>query len=80
MKKTITEIEAAIEKRIAEESETYELDHWDIAEIREEAYKAGGWAFDPFAEELEDEDEDEPEFLTALDYYRLYGLSPADFH
>ena len=47
-KKNFTEIEALIEERIAAESEIYDLDHWDIADIRLETYKANGWTYDPF--------------------------------
>lgn len=57
-KKAYTEIEAIIEERIAKESEEYDLDHWDIADIRLECYKENGWSYDPFPEE-EDEDEDD---------------------
>ena len=41
MKKTITEVENAIENRIAE---------------LEEEYQKAGWQHDPFPEELEEED------------------------
>ena len=57
-KKSFTEIEALIEERIARESEEFDLDSWDIAEIRLETYKANGWDFDPFDEEEEDERRD----------------------
>ena len=60
-KKSISEIEALIEKRIAEEDEIYELDRWDRNEIREEIYKANGWRYDPFPEEDEDAEEEEEE-------------------
>lgn len=39
MKKTITEVEAAIENRIAELEEEYELDIYDRNDIREEEYQ-----------------------------------------
>lgn len=81
MKKPYTEIEEIIENRIAELEEEYELDRWDIAEIRLEAYKEGGWTYDPFPEEEEEEDEEE-EYSP----YRTYeqqlwdvGMSLRDF-
>ena len=77
MKKTITEVETAIENRIAEleeeyeldiydrndiREEEYELDIYDRNDIREEEYKKGGWKHDPFPEELEDEEAEEEEW------------------
>ena len=53
MKKTITEVETAIENRIAELEEEYELDIYDRNDIREEEYQKAGWRHDPFPEELE---------------------------
>lgn len=61
MKKTITEVEAAIENRIAELEEEYELDIYDRNDIREEEYQKAGWRHDPFPEELEEEDKEEEE-------------------
>lgn len=52
MKKTITEVETAIENRIAELEEEYELDIYDRNDIREEEYQKAGWRHDPFPEEL----------------------------
>ena len=66
MKKTITEVETAIENRIAELEEEYELDIYDRNDIREEEYQKAGWRHDPFPEELEEEDEEE-EKETAAD-------------
>ena len=43
-----TEIEEIIENRIAELEEEYDLDRWDIQEIRTEAYRENGWSGDPF--------------------------------
>ena len=43
MKKTITEVENAIENRIAELEEEYELDIYDRNDIREEEYQKAGW-------------------------------------
>ena len=59
MKKTITEVENAIENRIAELEEEYELDIYDRNDIREEEYQKAGWRHDPFPEELEEEAEEE---------------------
>ena len=61
MKKTITEVENAIENRIAELEEEYELDIYDRNDIREEEYQKAGWRHDPFPEELEEEVEEEEE-------------------
>ena len=61
MKKTITEVETAIESRIAELEEEYELDIYDRNDIREEEYQKAGWRHDPFPEELEEEAEEEEE-------------------
>ena len=61
MKKTITEVETAIENRIAELEEEYELDIYDRNDIREEEYQKAGWRHDPFPEELEEDDEEEEE-------------------
>ena len=51
MKKTITEVETAIENRIAELEEEYELDIYDRNDIREEEYRKAGWRHDPFPED-----------------------------
>ena len=48
MKKNFTEIEEIIENRIAELEEEYDLDRYDIEEIRTEAYRENGWSYDPF--------------------------------
>ena len=75
MKKTITEVETAIENRITELEEEYELDIYDRNDIREEEYQKAGWRHDPFPEELEEEDEEEEkteddfEYVSADDYY-----------
>ena len=50
------EVEELIEKRIAEESEIYDLDSYDIAEIRLETYKECGWDYDAGRDEDEDEE------------------------
>ena len=84
-KKNFTEIEALIEERIAAESEIYDLDHWDIADIRLETYKANGWTYDPFPEE-DEEEEEEDEYeeddwypVTMADKLREIGMSERDF-
>ena len=45
MKKNFTEIEEIIENRIAELSKEYDLDRYDIEEIRTEAYRENGWSY-----------------------------------
>ena len=64
MKKTITEVETAIENRIAELEEEYELDIYDRNDIREEEYQKGGWKHDPYPEELDEEEEEDEEPFT----------------
>ena len=90
-KKSITEIEALIEKEIAAQDEIYDLDIWDRNDIRLEIYKANGWTYDPFPEEdeeAEEEDEDieydrwgEPAYRiwTMADQLREIGMSERDF-
>lgn len=81
MKKTITEIEAIIEERIAELEEEYELDIYDRNDIREEEYKKGGWKHDPFPEELEDEEAEEEEwhYRSMEEQLNEVGMSMRDF-
>lgn len=81
-KKNFTEIEEIIENRIAELEKEYELDNYDITEIREEAYKENGWSYDPFP--LEDEEEEEEEeifygYRSMEDRLREVGMSMRDF-
>ena len=67
MKKTITEIETAIEERIAE---------------LEEEYQKGGWKHDPYPEELDEEEEDEDEewhYMTMEQQLNEVGMSMRDF-
>ena len=81
-KKSFTEIEALIEERIARESEEFDLDSWDIAEIRLETYKANGWDFDPFDEEEEDERrdwDDDWHIPTMSEMLREICMSERDF-
>ena len=61
-KQNYTEIEKRIEARIAELEEEYELDTYDIQEIRDEEYRLGGWSYDPFPEIEEEEEEEEEEW------------------
>ena len=81
MKKTITEIETAIEKRIAELEEEYELDIYDRNDIREEEYTKGGWKHDPFPEELEEEETEEEEwhYRSMEEQLNEVGMSMRDF-
>lgn len=81
MKKNYTEIEAIIEERIAELEEEYELDRWDIADIRLGAYKENGWSYDPFPEEDEEEEDAEEEwhYMSIGDQLREVGMSLRDF-
>lgn len=78
-----TEVEELIEQRIAEESEIYDLDDSDIAEIRLEVYKANGWSYDPFPLEDEEEEEDEeveyePAYRSLSQIYADLGLNIHD--
>ena len=81
MKKTITEIEAIIEERIAELEEEYELDIYDRNDIREEEYQKGGWKHDPFPEELEEEEAEEEEwhYRSMEEQLNEVGMSMRDF-
>lgn len=81
MKKTITEVETAIENRIAELEEEYELDIYDRNDIREEEYRKAGWRHDTFPEELEEEDEEEEDWHYRSMEERLneVGMSMRDF-
>lgn len=81
MKKPYTEIEEIIENRIAELEEEYELDRWDIAEIRLEAYKENGWSHDPFPEEEQEEDDADEEYHCRTIEQQLWevGMSMRDF-
>lgn len=81
MKKNYTEIESIIEERIAELEKEYDLDRFDIAEIREEAYTENGWNHDPFPEENGEEEEDEEEwhYRSIEDQLHDLGMSSWDF-
>ncbi len=54
------QVEELIDKEIEELEKEYDLDDWDIAQIRKEIYTANGWYGDPFKED-EEEDYDESE-------------------
>ena len=81
MKKNFTEIEEIIENRIAELEEEYDLDRYDIEEIRTEAYRENGWSYDPFPLEDEEEEEAEEEWHYRSIYEQLaeVGMSMRDF-
>ena len=66
--KNFTEIEEIIETRIAQLSEEYDLDRYDIEDIRLEAYQENGWSCDPFP--LEDGDEEEDGWMEEGCHYR----------
>ena len=80
-KQNYTEIEARIEKRIAELEEEYELDRYDIQDIRDEEYRLGGWSYDPFPEIEEEEEEEEEEwhYRSIEEQLREVGMSMRDF-
>lgn len=78
----ITEVETAIENRIAELEKEYELDIYDRNDIREEEYQKAGWRHDPFPEELEEEDEEEKEdwhYHSMEERLNEVGMSMRDF-
>lgn len=86
MKKNYTEIESIIEERIAELeaelNEGYELEDYEISDIRLETYMENGWDFDPFAEEEEEEEEDYEEeyhYRSIYEQLREVGMSMSDF-
>ena len=81
MKKHFTEIEEIIETRIAELEKEYDLDRWDIQEIRMEAYRENEWGSDPFP--LDEEEEEEPEeewhYRSMAEQLAEVGMSMRDF-
>ena len=81
MKKNFTEIEEIIETRIAQLSEEYDLDRYDIEDIRLEAYQENGWSCDPFP--LDEEEEEEPEekwrYRSIGEQLAEVGMSMRDF-
>lgn len=81
MKKNFTEIEEIIENRIAELEEEYDLDRYDIEEIRMGAYRENGWSSDPFP--LDEEEVEEPEeewhYRSIEEQLAEVGMSMRDF-
>lgn len=81
MKKNFTEIEDIIENRITELEKEYDLDRWDIREIRTKAYLENGWGSDPFP--LDEEEEEEPEeewhYRSMAEQLAEVGMSMRDF-
>ncbi|MFQ6807381.1 MAG: hypothetical protein ACLRT5_23050 [Lachnospiraceae bacterium] len=81
MKKNFTEIEEIIENRITELEKEYDLDRWDIQEIRTKAYRENGWGSDPFP--LDEEEEEEPEeewhYRSMAEQLAEVGMSMRDF-
>ena len=81
MKKNFTEIEEIIENRITELSEEYDLDRYDIEDIRLEAYRENGWGYDPFP--LDEEEAEEPEeewhYRSIGELLAEVGISMRDF-
>ena len=79
MKKTTREIEKLIEMEIVRLSKDYDLDLYDINEIRTDFYKTNGWAYDPTPEETEDEHEEELTFQGMYERLADLGMSERDF-
>ena len=82
-KKPYWEVEGIIEERIKKLSEDYDLDSYDIDQIRFDTYRENGWDYDPkpYDEEEEEEEEDDDCIYRNghRDYYAELGLSPWDF-
>ena len=81
MKKNFTEIEEIIESRIAELEKEYDLDRYDIGDIRLKAYRENGWGSDPFPldEEAEEELEEEWHCRSMAEQLAEVGMSMRDF-
>ena len=81
MKKNFTEIEEIIESRIAELEKEYDLDRYDIGDIRLKAYRENGWSCDPFPldEEAEEELEEEWHCRSIGEQLAEVGMSMRDF-
>ena len=81
MKKNFAEIEEIIESRIAELEKEYDLDRYDIEDIRLEAYQENGWSSDPFP--LDEEEEEAPEeewhYRSIGEQLAEVGMSMRDF-
>ena len=81
-RKPYWEVEAIIEERIAKESEEWDLDSYDIDQIRLQTYKENGWGYDPkpYDEDQEEEEDGDCIYKNGVrDYYAELGLSPWDF-
>ena len=83
-RKPYWEVEAIIEERVAKESEDWDLDDYDIDQIRLETYRENGWDYDPKPYDEEEEEDDYDEFgnlphRRQSDYYTELGMSPSDF-
>ena len=81
MKKNFTEIEGIIESRIAELEQEYDLDRYDIEDIRLEAYRENGWSYDPFPLDVEEGEEPEEEwhYRSMAEQLAEVGMSMRDF-
>lgn len=77
-------IENIIDQRIEEAKKEYELDAYDIREIRAEVYRENGWNHDPdpfqvcTAEEM-DESVENTEYRDMADRLFEIGMSERDF-
>ena len=81
-RKPYWEVEAINEEKIAKESEEWDLDSYDIDQIRLQTYKKNGWGYDPkpYDEDQEEEEDDDCIYRNGhRDYYAELGLSPWDF-
>ena len=81
VRKPFEEVEEIIKEQISKMSEEYDLDKYDIAQIRLDAYLLAGWSEDPFAEEDADDDSDEEEYVyrSMSDRLAEIGMKEADF-
>ena len=75
------EFHRIIENRITVLEKEYDLDRWDIQEIRTEAYRENGWGSDPFPldEEAEEELEEEWHCRSMAEQLAEVGMSMRDF-
>ena len=81
MKKNFAEIEGIIENRIAELEKKYDLDRYDIENIRLETYRENGWSSDPFPldEEKDEAPEEEWRYRSIGEQLAEVGMSMRDF-
>ena len=77
----VDELVKKIDAKIAELEKEYDLDRWDIQEIRTEAYRENGWGSDPFPldEEAEEELEEEWHCRSMAEQLAEVGMSMRDF-